>query len=738
MKKNRSSAFKYRSLLFSVVLFLVSTAGILGYNYFISLQLAKDAGAITMAVRQGMLIQKMAKEVMDIDLLIRDGLEQAQAAAAKQPLDSFQSMFEDSTIGGTGVAQNTAVPKIELSDDLLITIDKLKESSNQFDSTLQAFRNGGTTIDDNGQDVVLDKVTNPDGVQSLENIAKLWDPYQRLVGSFIASLSDNAVNPNSISYAVDYVRIFNDNIYVESQDLVGVLEQENAQRTYLLRLAQIIGISAAIILFSFIVFYALRQLVKNDRKLEEARQETNQIMDTVPEGLFLLDKDLKIGSQYSKELEEVIGKKDLVRKDLIEVLQDMIPENELATVKGFILQLYNPKVKEKLIRDLNPLTNIEAQVNDFSGLRRSRYLNFKFNRVYSGENIARVLCSVNDTTRQVLLEKRLAEQQEQGDMQIGMLNTLLQTDINLLKEFVDSARGYTVQINNILKERGTSQTQLQEKLKGIFREVHGLKGVASSVNLYGFVTICREFEEKIKNLQAVGSLAGDDFLPLTAHLDELFRLLQVVEHLIERISGGGIASTQNTRPAAAQTAASSKTRQLAQFVKDLANRHDKQVSIRQEGFESGISNKEIERSLYEITVQLLRNAVIHGIETPQVRKLSGKSPEGTVTVQLSQHNNIAELTVEDNGGGLNFDKIKKKAVESGKFSAKEIQSWDNNKLISLLFSSGFSTADEVDDDAGRGVGLDLVRDKVKKMNGKIKVSSKPSQYTRFTLSIPLS
>mgnify|MGYP000951017728 FL=1 len=94
------------------------------------------------------------------------------------------------------------------------------------------------------------------------------------------------------------------------------------------------------------------------------------------------------------------------------------------------------------------------------------------------------------------------------------------------------------------------------------------------------------------------------------------------------------------------------------------------------------------------------------------------------------------LTVEDDGNGIDYDAIAQKAVNLGKYTLDEVAKLDKRKLVSLLFSPGFSTTDKSTEDAGRGVGLDIIKDRVVSLKGTVNVTSRPQGYTRFSFTLP--
>ncbi|MCD2204988.1 chemotaxis protein CheA [Halobacterium sp. KA-6] len=173
------------------------------------------------------------------------------------------------------------------------------------------------------------------------------------------------------------------------------------------------------------------------------------------------------------------------------------------------------------------------------------------------------------------------------------------------------------------------------------------------------------------------------------------------------------------------------------LVRDLAREQDKDIDFVVEG-----DDVELDRTiLTEISdplMHLLRNAVDHGIEEPSVREANGKSPEGTVTLSAERNRDQVIIEVRDDGGGIDRDRVREKAVEKDIKSQGEIEEMTDAEIEDLVFHPGFSTNDEVTDVSGRGVGMDVVRDTVSRLDGSVSVSSVPGEGTTFTMTLPVT
>jgi two-component system, chemotaxis family, sensor kinase CheA len=174
---------------------------------------------------------------------------------------------------------------------------------------------------------------------------------------------------------------------------------------------------------------------------------------------------------------------------------------------------------------------------------------------------------------------------------------------------------------------------------------------------------------------------------------------------------------------------------LPRVVRDVAQYDGKEVDFTIEGGETEL-DRSVMDGLNDPLLHLIRNAVNHGIESPEVREAAGKPRKGFV--KLSAHRDRDNVIIEliDDGGGINIEKVKRKAVEKGLITQEASDTFTTDQAIDLLFQPGFSTADKITDISGRGVGLDVVRRSIEALKGTIRVETTDGKGSRFELLLP--
>ncbi len=171
-------------------------------------------------------------------------------------------------------------------------------------------------------------------------------------------------------------------------------------------------------------------------------------------------------------------------------------------------------------------------------------------------------------------------------------------------------------------------------------------------------------------------------------------------------------------------------------LRDMSVEYGKNVQLKVEGA-STLIERSILEALNEPLMHLLRNAFDHGIEDPATRRAVNKPEQGLIEIKATHHGNRTIITLRDDGNGISLDKIRTKAVAMGLEPALLAQATDD-ELLSLIFEPGFSTSEQVTALSGRGVGMDVVRNKLKLVRGDIKVDTVPGEGTTFTLSVPFT
>lgn len=173
------------------------------------------------------------------------------------------------------------------------------------------------------------------------------------------------------------------------------------------------------------------------------------------------------------------------------------------------------------------------------------------------------------------------------------------------------------------------------------------------------------------------------------------------------------------------------------MVRNISKEQGKEIDFQIAGSETSADKKIIEEVKISL-MHIVRNSIGHGIEMPEERIKKGKPPEGKILIDAKHQEGKIVITVQDDGGGIDLKKIKQRAVSRGFLSTEEADSMNESELMNLIFYPGFSTGEAVDDISGRGLGLDIVREKILQLDGKIDVISEVDRGTSVKIELPAS
>jgi|HubBroStandDraft_6_1064221.scaffolds.fasta_scaffold02560_6 two-component system chemotaxis sensor kinase CheA len=527
-----------------------------------------------------------------------------------------------------------------------------------------------------------------------------------------------------------------------------------------LRSLLLAGTLVALLLLGAMLYYAYRS-TKSAAEALDAQRQVENILGTVREGLFLIGRDLKLGATCSSSLKDLLHIENPAGQTFEEVLRTLVDEKTTKAALKFLGLLWRDKVHEDLIESINPLNQVEVAFAAPTGGTDTRYLAFSFRRVRGGDTSGDyILGVVGDVTDRVLLARELEQVKADNDSQAAVLLQILKVDPQQLGSFLTNADVAFRKSNAMLTAPGKEQEDLKKKLNGVFRELHAAKGEAASLGLSSFVQRIHAAEDYLSTLRNKPQLNGNDFMPVVVKLDELMSHAASIHGMQDRVAGFRVApAAAGDKAKKAKEKDKDKAKksdggtveveaaaedmpvgpsidsQLQTLTQDVALSQSRPVKLVTKGLDKVPTR--LAGTVKDICIQMIRNSIVHGIESPEARRDAGKIEEGTLQVSFSEDGSEEFLlTIEDDGRGLNYEQIIDKALKQGMVKPQQAMSLERAAVYKLIFQPGFSTANEVSEHAGRGVGLDAVSNWVRENGGNIAVSTVAGQYTRFKVVLP--
>ncbi len=472
------------------------------------------------------------------------------------------------------------------------------------------------------------------------------------------------------------------------------------------------------------------ELQAQNQLITAVNQENRKYLDNVGEGLLLIDGTYRISDQYSKFLTELFGIKEVAGRSFVDF---MFPDTAAQSAERTELEKFlsivftNTTASFDMIMNINPLSSKTIQVRTETGKIEERVVDATFHRVTKDGKVDTVLVVFHDRTAVARAERDLVQEKQAHESEMESISAILKTGPSALKDFVDECRkGLLTVLQSLpnLAERGT--------LNQAFREIHSVKG---SAGMLGFRRIAADAHAMESLLAGVRDHAQPADEALKARVNEgiktIFSDFDTVQKLynsfteFSRLQGGGTAAAQVSHLAGFLES-------LKQMTADLSVRFEKEITFH---IQNSLDDLPFLSKIRNPLIHMVRNAIDHGVEEPFSRLGKGKPKEGNIRLSLSRDDGFYLIEVADDGAGIDFDRVRQKGIDKKLIPENDVD-LTNQKLLSLLFMPGFSSRDSVTELSGLGVGLDVVKDAVSSLGGRIAVNTGKDKGTRLTLRIP--
>ena len=465
-----------------------------------------------------------------------------------------------------------------------------------------------------------------------------------------------------------------------------------------------------------------RQELEIQNRMNETRLEENRkYLDNIKEGLLLLNHERRITGQYSVFLSRLFRRKEIAGL----TMEDFIyPDAERHTqerreLQAFLEMLFtNTTADMEMIMSINPLAEATLPIGEGDSIN----VRADFLRIHENGELANVMAIFEDRTDIVETRNQLEEQRLRRESELEQIAMVLKAGPEVFEGFIDEA---AAAFGNL--EKGIDRLDDAGFTAGLFRDIHSVKGTARYLDFPKVEELSHLVEGLLAEVRD-GKRQPDVSLRQTLErvLGQLNDELASVRGLIDRFRDFVV-----DRPAGALSPMAVFTERLTGMVGDIAADLEKEVEFSVETQLSDIPRLgDIQSSIFH----LIRNALDHGIEDSYERMGQGKPGTARLILRLSLQEDMLRVEVEDDGRGLDLEDIERRGVESGLLKpGTHLPS----QIVNVLFRPGFSSRDDATELSGRGVGLDAVKDDVRKWGGRINVRTATNRGTAFILMVPV-
>lgn len=681
----RISLGKYKDLVLLIAVFVLIDASVSAINIYTTHQIEADATRINAAGQMRASAQQLAKGLLTLDMEFRTGL----------PTQTSKAQISEARLG---------------------------------------FMDAQAILEGKPGDVIGAGFLEPASLQKqiaheLEQISQTWLPIDREVAPLLLT---EALEADAVASAVNKAVTRNNRLTQLANDLGQSLGELAQQKTSTMRTIQIMAICLAFFNFCFIVFKFIARLSRSDLEAAQAKQETERILGSVHEGLFLLTRERTIGGQRSASLDKLFGDQLKTGDNFHQVLTRICTLENAEAAEHYIDILFNRKIKQALLEQLNPLKEIEL-LNTTKQRKGETFVSFDFDQIREDNEVVALLVSVFDVSDEVRLERELASAESRAQGEIDLLLGVLDHNPESVAEFLRSAKSNLQLINQELQGVQPSLQSYPQLVNRIARTLHGLKGEGAALGCNSIAQEIHDFETLLSPLRGRPSIQGDDLIPVAVALSRLLAEIAKVELIVSRIQHHvtGRSDAQTLPDPLWET-----LQGIEKFALQVAEDLNKKVRFETVAPRLNKIPPHIFGILKQAIPQLIRNAIVHGIESHAEREQQGKPSTGLIRVEIiHEADGSLTMAVHDDGRGISASHLRTVLVARNLKTPEEVSEMSDEQVIAMLFEPGFSSLDQAHLHAGRGEGLGVVKDALREIDGRLRISSRVNSHTRFIMQL---
>jgi two-component system, chemotaxis family, sensor kinase CheA len=508
---------------------------------------------------------------------------------------------------------------------------------------------------------------------------------------------------------------------------------------------------------------------RHERELQELISASNRLTDAILKtsslGLFLMDSKGKIQPEVSASLGSQFRRQDFSNLTFEKLIAPIVTAKTLSLARAHMAQLL--ELARGQTEPDNPLQDVEVRLPNSDGSVETAHYAFEFSAVDVAHEPRFWLVRVADITNRVQQHRELEDLRVQALTQGEILRSVLDAGGARFGAFLQRTAASMKSINNVLKKPARETGAFRHKLEETLEEVDRVRRDAAALKLTGLQSAAKDFEDALQELRSRDALSGSDFLPLAVKLDGLYGQFALVRSLTSqaaparepeaaapaaptpRLTDNGTEIIQppkflsamaelahNAVPAAQQMApVGSLESTLATLTDLVAQENQKAVVLSCSGLH--LVPARYQATVKNVAIQLIRNAVVHGIESAAERESAGKPLDAVLSLEFKPAPGAGfELAFQDDGRGLDPQMVRDVAIAKGILTAEEAAQMRDRQAIKLIFKSGFTTVSDVPGESKHGTGMSLVRRYVHEAGGKIALASAVGQETRFKITLP--
>lgn len=703
----------------------------------------------------------------------------------------------------------------QANDDLVAlvpaVITQVEDNTNRIDTLLHHLQSGGQIQNHAGETILIQAVNDVSNNQALANLNLTWQRQQSLLQPLLTGGTNFIHHDDNDTLALANFAYLNHQSMADTlKQLTQERTQQNAYWTSVTKKVFWSGFILLAVYLLWLVVYFTRRIKQSNAKMRQIAHLNDELFATAYDGLFFLDIEGRITERQSPTLTAIIGIDKLSHRRFLSLLERRIPKADHERAKSFINEIYQGLLTNDDIDAKNPLKSVSFIVHtgtDISSKQSLKQLSFSFtllntatqsqpSPLFSTQADEHLLVRVrpaNITTSVLTSHPTTLNPTTLNPTTLNKTNHstskhINSTDLNQLEPLpqlltiIDATRllRFMKRMDirlSMLNQALNNHTLASGHIDFLLRTAHSILIDAKASDLPPYVQHATQIHHCVQMLstkQNVHSSAKDDALTTALHAIEQLTLLQQTayqqvyqqrQHLPDDLPANQPVWHPTLTDKLSLTVANDLTADnratvasLTQFVENEVKTQQKHIHLHCPTWnESGLSNTQ-RCMIYDISLQLLSNAIHHGIEPAALRIGTGKTAYGQIRIHLTKtetaDGHAYELQCSDDGGGIDFNKLVQNAVTAGLIEQKNAKHLSDEQIIKLLFSQKLyrqsvdnrvvdnkvvddkvvnNNKSGTDANQGSGMGMQLVKHHVKALNARLFIDSQQAKYSKFRI-----
>ena len=703
----------------------------------------------------------------------------------------------------------------QANDDLVAlipaVITQVEDNANRIDTLLHHLQSGGQIQNRAGETILIQAVNDVSNNQALANLNLTWQRQQSLLQPLLTGGTNFIHHDDNDTLALANFAYLNHQSMADTlKQLTQERTQQNAYWTSVTKKVFWSGFILLAVYLLWLVVYFTRRIKQSNAKMRQIAHLNDELFATAYDGLFFLDIEGRITERQSPTLTAIIGIDKLSHRRFLSLLERRIPKADHERAKSFINEIYQGLLTNDDIDAKNPLKSVSFIVHtdtDTSSKQSLKQLSFSFtllntatqsqpSPLFSTQADEHLLVRVrpaNITTSVLTSHPTTLNPTTLNPTTLNKTNHstskhINSTDLNQLEPLpqlltiIDATRllRFMKRMDirlSMLNQALNNHTLASGHIDFLLRTAHSILIDAKASDLPPYVQHATQIHHCVQMLstkQNVHSSAKNDALTTALHAIEQLTLLQQTayqqvyqqrQHLPDDLPANQPVWHPTLTDKLSLTVANDLTADnratvasLTQFVENEVKTQQKHIHLHCPTWnESGLSNTQ-RCMIYDISLQLLSNAIHHGIEPAALRIGTGKTAYGQIRIHLTKtktaDGHAYELQCSDDGGGIDFNKLVQNAVTAGLIEQKNAKHLSDEQIIKLLFSQKLyrqsvdnrvvdnkvvddkvvnNNKSGTDANQGSGMGMQLVKHHVKALNARLFIDSQQAKYSKFRI-----